>query len=189
MSVLTLTPVPSTVDRSAAGFGRRIAERRRLARQDRINAQLAELHSARALLADAAPVVAAGWIQEGWFAYRDEQGREHVVGADNLYEITGRRLTGACLVGAIVHAGGGLPAARTGRVHRALDLSWQALFSAPEPVGYCPSAASRTARVRDLTRWNDRPGRTAEDVTALLGAAERLAAGRFEELSPARATS
>jgi hypothetical protein len=182
MSVLVPTPVPSSLDYSRPGFGRRFAERRRLARQDRTTAQLAELHAARALLADAATVVETGWIQDGWFAYRDEQGRQHLVGAHNLYEIEGRQLTGACLVGAIVHAGGGVAAARSGPVHRALDLTWQTLFRATEPAGYCPAPGLRTARVRELTRWNDRPSRAAEDVTTLLGAADRAAARQIEQL-------
>jgi hypothetical protein len=177
-----IAPTPVTVDRTAPSFTRRIAMRRRLARHDRIPAELAELHAARALFADAATVVEAAWIQDGWFAYRDDQGRERLVGPRNLHEITGRQLTGACLVGAIVQAGGGLPAARTSPVHRALDLTWQALFSVAEPVGYCPSPALRTARVRDLTRWNDRPSRTAAEVTALLAAADLVAARQLEQL-------
>ena len=181
MSVLAPTPVPSHLDRRTAGFGHRIAERRRLARQDRMAACLAELHAARALLADAATVLEAGWIQDGWFAYRDEQGRQRLVGAHNLPEITGRQLTGACLVGAIVQAGGGVPAAGSGPVHQALDLTWQALFAVTEPVGRCLSPAARTIRVRELTRWNDRPGRTAGEVTALLGAADRVAASRVDQ--------
>ena len=186
MSVLATTPVPSHVNRTAPSFSRRIAEHRRLARHDLIPAQLAELHAARALFTGAATVVEAGWIQDGWFAYRDEQGRERLVGPHNLHEMTGRQPTGACLVGAIVHAGGGLPAARTHPVHRALDLTWQALFSVTQPVGYCPAPALRTARVRDLSRWNDRPSRTAGEVTALLGAADRVAARQIDEVIPVR---
>jgi hypothetical protein len=176
MSDLATTPVSR---HGQATFSRRIAERRRLARHDRIPAQLAELHAARAIFADAAGLVRAAWIQDGWFAYRDGQGHERLVGAYNLHEITGQQPTGACLVGAIVQAGGGLPAARTGRVHRALDLTWQALFGVVEPVGYCPAPALRIARVRDLTRWNDRPSRTADDVTTLLEAADQVAGGQL----------
>jgi hypothetical protein len=179
MPVSATSPVGNRVDHTGSGFSRRIAERRRLARQDRIPAQLAELRAARALFADAATVVGTAWIQNGWFAYRDERGRERLVGPHNLHDIEGRQLTGACLVGAIVQAGGGLSAARTGPVHRALDLTWQALFSVTEPLGHCPSPALRTARVRDLTRWNDRPSRTATEVTALLGTADRVAAGQL----------
>jgi hypothetical protein len=188
MSAHLLTPVPTHADPTTAGIARRIAERRRLARQDRLAAQRAELHAARALLAGAVTVVEAGWIQDAWFAYRDERHREHLVGPHNLHEIVGRQVTGACLVGAIVQAGGGVPAARTGQVHRALELAWQALFPVSEfsvtefsltQSDYCPAPAVRTARVHDLTIWNDRPYRTVGDVTALLHAADRAAAGRI----------
>ncbi|HEV2885313.1 MAG TPA: hypothetical protein VGX49_00245 [Jatrophihabitans sp.] len=189
MSVELLASTSSGVEHTAVSFPRRIAERRRLARHDRISAQLAELQCIRTLLADAGTVVAGGWIQHGWFAYQDERGREHLVGAHNLQLITGRQLTGACLVGAIVHAGGGLPAARTQPVQRALDLTWQALYGVHQPVGFCPAPAVRVARVRDLTSWNDRPRRTAHDVTALLGAADGVAAGQLEQVSLARATA
>ena len=187
MSVLAPTPVPTRAGRPT--LPRRVAERRRLARHDRVPAQLAELRTARTLFTDAAAAVAAGWIQDGWFAYRDDHGRERLVGPHNLYEVTGRQLTGVCLVGAIVQAGGGLPAAGTGPVHRALDLTWQALFRVTEPVGYCPAPALRTARVRDLTRWNDRPHRTAQEVTALLGVAEQVAARQVAEVALALETA
>lgn len=182
MSAHLLTSPSIPRKRLAPGFARRVAERTRLARQDRMSALLAELHASRTLMAAASAVVEAGWVQGGWFAYRDEQGRERMVSAHNLFEITGRQLTGACLVGAIVQGGGGLPAARTGPVHRALDLTWQALYGVSEPVDSCPSPALRTARVRDLTRWNDQPHRTVPEVTALLAAADRLAAGRVEQV-------
>lgn len=183
MSAHLLTPVPSHPGTSTVSFSRRIAERRRLARHDRQSAQLAQLHSTRAVLADARTVVAASWIQGGWFAYRDGQGRERLVGPHNLHEIAGQQLTGACLVGAIVHAGGGLPAARTAPVHHALDLAWQALFQvSTTPLGHCPGPALRTARVRDLTKWNDRPSRTTENVTDLLGAADRTVGAQIDRV-------
>lgn len=173
----------SAGERTVAGFGRRIAERRRLSRQERANEQLAELHSVRSLVADAAEVVTAGWVQRAWFAYRDQEGLEHLVGARNLRQITGRQLTGACLVGAVVHAAGGLSAARTSRVHHALNLTWQAWSGlGSEPIGFCPDPATRAARVCDLTAWNDHPHRRAEDVTALLDSAGRVAAGQIGAL-------
>ncbi|MDQ1741893.1 MAG: hypothetical protein QOE23_232 [Pseudonocardiales bacterium] len=175
-------PLLSTVNgaaggrRGTAGLRHRIAERRQLARLDRAAAQLAELHLVRTVLGGAAGVVAAGWIQDGWFAYRDDQGRQQVVTAHDLHRIAGRQPTAACLVGAIVQAGGGLPAAHSQPVHRALNLAWQALFGSTEPVEYCPAPGLRVARVRELTAWNDRPNRTASEVHAVLVAAGRRAA-------------
>jgi hypothetical protein len=78
------------------------------------------------------------------------------------------------LVGAVVQAAGGVAHARTQPVHRALDLTWAALYN--EPVRWCPAPATRLSHVRDLTRWNDRDGRTATEVSGLLA----LAADRAE---------
>jgi hypothetical protein len=182
MSVQSLLSAPRKIDpasRAPAGFRQRLADRRRLARLDRTSAQLAELYRARTVLADARTVVEAGWIQHGWFAYRDEQGRQQPVDAYNLDQLAGRLPTGACLVGAIVQAGGGVPAAHSDWVHRALDLTWQALHGCSEPIERCPAPALRVARVRELTAWNDQPHRTAREVSALLVATGRRAADRI----------
>ena len=178
MSVESLlrTPGAPRADR-AAGFRLRIIERRRLAALDRASAELAELSCVRTVLTGAAGVVADGWIQHGWFAYRDEQGRRQLVDAYSLNRLAGRRPIGACLVGAVVQAGGGVPAAHSQPVHRALDLIWQALSG--DGSDRCPAPAVRVARVRELTAWNDRPRRTVDDVLALLAAADRRAAKRI----------
>jgi hypothetical protein len=178
-----LRPVPGPAGTSHH-LSDRIAARRRLIGSERQAALRADLHQLRAVLADAATVVAAGWIQHGWFAYRDELGRQHLVGPHDLHRLTGRQPTGACLVGAIVQAGGGLPMARSQPVHRALDLTWQALVGRAEPAGRCPAPAVRIGRVRELTAWNDRPHRTVGDVTDLLAAADRVAAGQLDTLVP-----
>lgn len=179
MSVLT-SPSPGL--RSVLPRGRRVArrpekrERRRLAQQDRLAARLAELHCIRALLADAITVVSAGWVQHGWFAVTDEHGQRCTITAYDLHVLTSRPVSGACLVGAVVHAGGGPSAAHTQLVQRTLDLTWHALHEDErEPVQWCPAPAIRTAHVRDLTRWNDSRGRTAGEVKALLHAAMRTA--------------
>ncbi|HST48072.1 DUF6197 family protein [Jatrophihabitans sp.] len=177
-----LRPAPGPLG-TGRGLTDRIA-RRRLADTERRTALRAELHYLQTVLADAATVVEAGWIQHGWFAYRDEQGRQHLLGPHDLHRLAGRQPTGACLVGAVVQAGGGVPAARSQPVHRALDLTWQALVGSTEPAGYCPAPAVRIGRVRELTAWNDRPHRTAGDVTELLAAAGRLAAGQLDRLAP-----
>jgi len=188
MSVESLRPAPmgplaSGADTGRAGFRQRIAERRRLAGHDRTAAQLAELHRVRTVLTEAAAVVAAGWIQHGWFGYLDEQGRQQVVDGYHLHRMAGRHPTGACLVGAVVQAAGGLPAAHSQPVHQALDLIWQALTGNDEPVGHCPAPALRVARVRELTAWNDRPHRTVHQVGDLLDAAGRRAADQLERIS------
>ena len=55
----------------------------------------------------------------------------------------------------------------------ALDALWMGLQdllgqSAREPIERVCSPAVRAWRVQDLTRWNDEPGRTLENVLALV---------------------
>jgi hypothetical protein len=109
------------------------------------------------------------------------RGRQQTVNAGNLRSIGDRPVIGACLVGAIVHAGGGLAAFRSQPVQRALDLTWHALYGEDRaPARWCPAPPVRSAHVRELTRWNDRPERTSDDVMALLHAVERAASAELE---------
>ena len=149
-----------------------LAERRRLARYDRVGEQLAELDQLRRILRAASAVIDAGWVQNGWFSVSDPSGAVRIVDARNAQTLRVKPVVGACLVGGIVQAGGGLAAVHSQPVQRALDLTWHTLFrSERESIEFCPAPTLRTAHVRDLTWWNDRPHRTADDVTALLGAA------------------
>jgi hypothetical protein len=154
----------------------RRAERRRLVRQDEVAVRLAELHRIRALLRDAVVMVNVGWIQNAWFAVVDDQGGQRKLTAHEIHEVDDRPVSGACLVGGIVHAAGGPDAAHTQLVQRTLDLTWHSLYEgAGQPVRWCPSPAVRAAHVRDLTRWNDHPQRTARQVSALLETAVEAA--------------
>lgn len=158
-------------------------DRQRLAAEDRRAAHLAELHHIRALVADAHTVIAAGWVQHGWFTYRDDHGRNRTVTAQNLKWIADRPATGACLVGAIVQAGGGVAAEHTQPVRRALDLTWRTLYGDErEPIDRCPAPPVRAARVRELTCWNDHPDRTRAEVTALLCRVGQAAGAEIERL-------
>ncbi len=149
-----------------------LAERRRLARYNRVGEQLAELDQLRRILEDASVLIDAGWVQNGWFSVSDPSGAVRIVDARNAQALRAKPVVGACLVGGIVQAGGGLAAVHSQPVQRALDLTWHTLFrSERESIEFCPAPTLRTAHVRDLTWWNDRPHRTADDVTALLGAA------------------
>jgi hypothetical protein len=157
------------------------SERRRLARLDRAARELASLHSIRALLERAITVVESGWVQGCWFSVTDEQGRPSTVPARDIPAVTDKTLSGACLVGAIVAAGGGPTAVRTQPVQRALDLTWHALHqSERQPVRWCPAPEIRMAHVRDLTRWNDHPQRSAHEVLNLLRTTLRLADAQTE---------
>jgi hypothetical protein len=147
--------------------------RRNLTRQmrdrDDASARLAELHNLADILNQAADLISAGWLQHSWFAYHDDNGRTKTVTAYNVNEMAGRPVVGACLVGAIVEAGGGLSNVRTQPVQRAIDLTWYTLFeTAPRPNHWTPAPQVRTQHVRDLTRWNDQPRRTAPQAEALL---------------------
>ncbi|MEU4419915.1 hypothetical protein AB0F81_04765 [Actinoplanes sp. NPDC024001] len=115
---------------------------------------------AYAVLEDARAVIARGWIQDHWFASR-RSGEFGEVAA-------------ACLVGAVVHAarqsGPGDPVIRAGP---ALDYLWDAWqesrgLRAAGIAGLAAPRELRMARVRDLTRWNDQPGRTREQVLGLV---------------------
>lgn len=147
--------------------------RRRLTRQlqlrDQTSARLAELNHLAEILNEAADLISGGWLQHSWFAYRDDSGQTKIVTAYNVNELADHSVVGACLVGAIVEAGGGLSNVRTQPVQRALDLTWNTLFeTAPRANHRTPAPAVRTERVRDLTRWNDNPRRTAQQAEALL---------------------
>jgi hypothetical protein len=50
------------------------------------------------------------------------------------------------------------------------------------PVDYCPAPIILQTRIRDLTRWNDRPGRTSAEVVSLLAATRTLAATEAQRL-------
>jgi hypothetical protein len=158
--------------------------RRALREQDRLGAKLAELHLIDALLADATRVVERGWLQHGWFAYVDASGERRVVTGctpRTTRHLAPDSVVATCLVGAVVHAAGGPSKARDQVVRRTLDLTWHALFrGAHEPVRWCPSSPDRAGHVMDLVRWNDGPGRTPREVTALLSRARGLSAAETE---------
>jgi hypothetical protein len=142
---------------------------RQLRLRDQISARLAELDQIACILNDAAELVRAGWLQDSWFAYRDDAGRIRPVNAYNAKQLTGHPVVAACLVGAIVQAGGGLPHVRTQVVQRALDVTWYTLAKTPPAlVRRTPAPETRLHHVQDLTRWNDHPGRTAGQAEELL---------------------
>jgi hypothetical protein len=133
-----------------------------------LSAQLAQLHAIRALLEQATEVVLRGWVQGAWFAV-DVDGRSRAVTAPEVRLTADHPVTGACLVGAVVQAGGGPAAVRSQPVQRALDLIWHSLREdTGQPVRWCPGPPVRTLQVLDLTQWNDAPGRTRGDVVELL---------------------
>lgn len=128
------------------------------------------------MLREAATLVDAGWVRDAWFGVRVRDGALTAVTAHEARLLDDHPVSAACLVGAIVQAGGGLAAVQSQPVQRALDLTWHTLARPEgEPVRWCPAPPVRASHVRDLTGWNDEPGRTAPEVAGLLRAAERTA--------------
>jgi hypothetical protein len=126
-----------------------------------LNRQLAVLEGARAELE-------VGWVQGGWWSVTSADGNQRLVTG---YAAAGGgspdHVDGSCLVGAL--ARGGSPS----DVGRAVDAVYDALWASrgqPAPAGLppVPSPEVRQARVRTLTRWNDRAGRTREEVLAVV---------------------
>lgn len=155
---------------------RRRLERRRLARRDTVMARLAELHRIRALLEQTSVVVSTGWVQNAWFSVVDGRGGVVDLTAYDVDRADEDSVSGACLVGGVVHAAGGPRTVHSQLVQRTLDVTWHALREDElAPVRWCPAPPVRAAHVRDLTRWNDHPRRTAEDVRMLLGRAMHIA--------------
>lgn len=149
-------------------------EHQLLPRPDALAVRLAELDAIGRLLSESVDVVGSGWVQNAWFAVATPQG-ERLLTAEQVKQVYVYPVTGACLAGSVVLAAGGPEQASTQLVQRTLDLTWHALRQDPEPPAVlCPSPPVRMMRLRDLTRWNDAPGRTRADVTDLLRSARDL---------------
>ena len=165
-TVMTRTHQPTRLDRPERRERR--AARRRLRRVDALSAQLGQLHVIRTLLEQAIEIVRGGWVQGAWFAV-DMGDRTRAVTAPDLQLTTDHPVTGACLVGSVVQAGGGPEAVRSQPVQRALDLVWHSLREdAGQRVRWCPGPPVRMIHVLDLTHWNDAPDRTRGEVVQLL---------------------
>jgi hypothetical protein len=172
-----------TLDRVPERLGHRDRHRlrRRLDHQDRVSAQRAELHRIGELLAEARRIVDAGWVRGAWFVHRSGGTLRSVPSAHLAGRLGDGPVVAACLVGAVVQAGGGMSAAGSQPVQRALDLTWHTLFGdGRDPVRWCPAPPVRAAHVRDLTRWNDDPRRTRQQVAELL---DRSAAAARAQLA------
>jgi hypothetical protein len=125
---------------------------------DQLNRQLAVLEGARAELE-------AGWVQGGWWSVSSPDGGHRLVTGDAGGSPA--HVDGSCLVGALARAGS------SADVGRAVDAVYDALWASrgqPSTPGLPPLPAPevRQARVRTLTQWNDRAGRTQEEVLAVV---------------------
>ncbi|HEY8319862.1 MAG TPA: hypothetical protein VIG76_13655 [Amnibacterium sp.] len=144
------------------------AERRRLESIDRATARLAVLALTSEALTVAGDVVSRGWLQDTWFAWRDADGRELTAGSSAAHTVPLDAVTRACLVGALVVGAGGT----TSQVLRpAVEATWRGVHGGGEALRWQRSPEEAAVQVRELTAWNDRAGRDAEQVTALLASA------------------
>jgi hypothetical protein len=134
-----------------------------------LNGQLAVLEGARAELE-------AGWIQGSWWTVSSGDGTPRAVtGFAAAAGGSPGDGDGACLVGALVRAGSGRSDASSD-IGRAVDAVYDALWASRGQPGVrlagglppVPPPDIRLARVRTLTQWNDRAGRTPADVLAVV---------------------
>jgi hypothetical protein len=127
---------------------------------------LAQLNRQLSVLEEARAELEVGWVQGGWWTVSSRDGSPRLIDGYAAAGGIPAHVDGACLVGALVRAGG--PDAG-----RAVDAVYDALWASrgqpdlpgPRPV---PSPDVRVARVRTLTKWNDQAERTQADVLALV---------------------
>jgi hypothetical protein len=125
------------------------------------------------VLEAARAIVASGWVQRDYFLVRTRGGRLGRVGPLTLVSPRRADIVGACLVGALTAAARQTDPRLTGESHlRAIDATWDALqelSGRPAPITRPGSSpAERAGRVRDLTFFNDAPGRQPKEVARLL---------------------
>ncbi|GAA4680675.1 DUF6197 family protein [Frondihabitans cladoniiphilus] len=145
-----------------------LAERRRAE-------DVARLADLLPVLASARDRVEAGWIQNAWFETVGPTGGRMLATGMAAFRVEPRDVTGSCLVGALVLAAGGPAEVQSPVVRDAVAATWHALHRADgDPFERAHEPIARARTVRDLTGWNDDPGRSAEEVTELLLTAERM---------------
>jgi hypothetical protein len=146
----------------------------------------ARYEEALAVLQGTRVVIQRGWVQDVWYVMRDHDGNLRTLGPGCLSRLEPTEVIQACLVGAVVQAAWqwSPDSASSGP---AVDALWETLqenrgLGSAAPVGRVCSPMIRTARIRDLASWNDRPGRTRDDVLELLDqTAARVAEAKAKE--------
>jgi hypothetical protein len=121
------------------------------------------------LLEAAREELTAGWMQDGWWSVPRADGQQAVVSGLAAGVSGPEPVSAVCLVGALVRAAAGQgPEAGVGLAITAVyDALWESRGQPPGPWAV-PSPQARLAQVQVLTRWNDAPGRTGEEVLATL---------------------
>jgi hypothetical protein len=150
--------------RRERGWWRRV--RQRLMSQPSAELILAQLNGQLAVLEGARAELEVGWIQGGWWSVSSADGGHRLVTGDAGGSPA--HVGGSCLVGALARAGS------SSDVGRAVDAVYDALWGSRDQLTLAgglppvPSPEVRRARVRTLTRWNDRAERTQEEVLAVV---------------------
>lgn len=139
---------------------------------------LGRLEAVRAVLEGARAVLTRGWLQDGWYAVRPAarpRGVRQLLAGGSPHRDD---ITHACLVAAIA-VSAHRPGSRidvVGDAGPALDVAWEALEEArggagggsPRGGGRAAPREVRVQRMRELARWNDTPGRTRDEVLAVV---------------------
>ena len=124
-----------------------------------------------AVLVGAKALIERGWMQGGWYVLEASDGSRRLVGAGSLIRRSYGTVVQACLVGAVAEAAT-RHSPEPAFAGPALDALWAALLTVEggqlDPDRRVPSPEARGVEVRELTRWNDHPDRTREDVLKLL---------------------
>jgi hypothetical protein len=138
---------------------------------------------ALAVLTATRGVIARGWVQNTWYVLETPAGPHSIRQHFFPSRLDHQRVVQACLVGAVMH-GAWLLSPRPEYAYPAIDALWRTLFDATapgndDPVGPMAPPLERTARVRDLTTWNDRRYRAQHEVLQLVDVtAARVSARR-----------
>jgi hypothetical protein len=140
----------------------------------RRSAAAASAERTLAVLVGARAVLERGWVQGGWYVLEAPDGRRRFVVAGSLTRRSFGEIVQSCLVGAVVEAARWHTSER-GAAGPAIDTLWQELgelsSSRPPIDPRTPIPVLRSRQVGDLTTWNDRRGRSRDEVLALLDAA------------------
>jgi hypothetical protein len=158
-------------DQARPGRLAALRERLRPTRPDPGLERLRRLEGATALLERARVLVQDGWVQDSFYMVRGRHGETRPVSPFGLLLLTRTDVVGACLVGAVAHASSTVDRAdRRGQAALAVDTLWQTLAEDGGVTGPDDTAhpAARAARVRELARWNDEPGRSRDEVLGLI---------------------
>lgn len=138
--------------------------------------QHAGLERLLALLEAARAKVSAGWVQDGWWSTPSGDGRQLVLTGLAAGVSAPETVGAVCLVGALIRAGSGSGQGGDSEAGRAIDAVYDALWESRGQATATPgpgllmvsSPQVRQARTRALTGWNDAPGRTRDEVLAVL---------------------